>query len=128
MKLGTLIDPRFKVALAKLQAAPLSLKVAFKLRNVVKAIEKELQTYEDVRQAALAKHGQKGEDGKLLTNDDEIKSVKFESEEAFKAFLKDLADLSSLEVEIPKVLVSEIEDAVKLSSDELTMLEDLLHF
>jgi len=127
MKLGTLIDPRFKAALAKLQAAPLPLKIAFKLRGVVKAIEKELQTYEDVRQAALQKHGLKDEAGKLLTNDDEIKSVKFESEEAFKAFLKDLADLSSVEVEIPKVVVADIEEAVKLSSDELAMLEDLLH-
>jgi hypothetical protein len=127
MTLGTLLDVRFKAALGKLQSANLPLKVAFKLRGVVKAIEKELATYEETRQAALQKYGQKGEDGKLLTNEDEIKSVKFESEEMFKKFLEELGELSKVEVEIPKIAVADIENAVHLSADDLAQLENLLH-
>lgn len=125
MKLGTLADPRFKTSFAKLQSAPLSLKVAFKLRSIDKVVLKELATYEETRQAALNKYGKKNEDGSLLTLGVH-KSVQFE-EGMFEKFVEELAELNAVEVSIEKVTAAELGD-VKLSGDDLSVLEDLIEF
>jgi len=124
MKLGTLADPRFKGSFAKLQGAPLSLKTAFKLRSIEKVLNKELATYEETRQAALQKYGKKNEDGTLLTLGVH-KSAQFD-EGMFDEFVKELNELNAIEVQVEKVSAAELGDSVKLSADDLAMLEDLI--
>jgi len=124
MKLGVLADPRFKPALSKLQSAPLSLKTAFKVRSLAKAIDKELVTYEETRQASLQKYGKKNEDGSLLTLGVN-KNVQFD-EGQFELFVKELSELNDIDVELEKIKASELGENVKLSADDLAMLEDLL--
>ena len=124
MKLGTLADPRFKGSFARLQTAPLSLKTAFKLRSIEKVITKELATYEETRQAALNKYGKKNEDGTLLTLGVH-KNVQFE-EGMFEKFVEELSELNAVEVALEKVTAAELGDNVKLSADDLALLEDLI--
>ena len=123
MKLGTLVDPRFKSAIAKLQNAPLSLKTAFKLRGLVKAIEKELTTYEETRQAALNKYGKKNEDGSLLTLG-ENKNVQFD-EGQYELFFEELRELAALEVDLPQLDAADLGN-ITVSADDLAMLEELI--
>lgn len=123
MKLGTLIDPRFKVAINKLQNAPLSLKAAFKVRSLIKAVEKEVATYEETRQAALTKYGKKDEDGSLLTLG-ENKNVQFDAG-MFEKFVEELKELTNLDINLTKLDAADLSN-ITISADELAFLEDLI--
>lgn len=123
MKLGVLIDPRFSSALHKLQNAPLSLKAAFKIRTLVKAIDKEKATYEETRQGALNKYGKKNEDGSLLTLG-ENKNVQFE-DGMFEKFMSDLNDLAGIEVNLPQLDAADL-TGITVSADDLAYLEELI--
>lgn len=124
MKLARLIDPEFQKALVALTKQQLPLKAAYKLRNVVKKVEQEFSTYEELRKGALDKYGKKKEDGSLETN--EANNVIFSSKEEMISFIKELGDLTNEEVEIPTISVDELGEGVKISAEEITNLEGLL--
>ena len=123
MKLSRLIDSRFHALLRKINGEPVPLKTAFKLRGIKKRIEEELEKYEVVRKEALAKYGIKNEDG--TTKVDEEGHVQFD-EEGMKAFGTQLSDLLSIEVEIPTLSISELNDTLRLSSTDLDTLDGFL--
>ena len=73
MKLSKIVDPQFQGAVKKLAAQELPLRTAFTLRGVIKSLNDELSKYDEVRNEALQKLGEKKEDGSL--NIDERGSV-----------------------------------------------------
>jgi len=124
MKLGTIIDSRFHEALNKLSQQSLPLRTVFKLKGIIKSVQSEYAKYEEVRQSALQKYGLKNEDGSLKMNDS--KNVQFD-EEGLKAFAAELNDLTSLDVELPSVKLSELGSAnVSLTMAEVQLLDGLL--
>lgn len=120
MKLSTLIDPRFKQAIIKLNQQQLPLKVAYKLKGIINLIDAELQKYEEVRSAALLKYGKKKEDGSLEA--DESGNVPLEGDDA-QHFVNEINELLSLVVDFPQIKLSELGDNVSMSSEELFLLE-----
>src|ERR1700677_3911715 len=114
MKLGTMLDIRFKTGLAKLVSANIPLKVAVKLKSICQSIDAELKKFEDARQVALKTYGKLKKDGSLVVDD--AGNVVFKNEEAAKAFYKELADLGESDVNIAKLKLNELgDDAVKVS-------------
>jgi hypothetical protein len=124
MKLARLIDPEFQKSLSSLTKEKLPLKVAYKLRNVLKKVEEQLNIYEDIRKEALNKYGKKKEDGTLETN--EANNVIFASKEDMMGFLTELGDLTNLDVEMPTVAVDELGEAVQLSAEDIIHLDGFL--
>lgn len=123
MKLSRLIDPKFKASLTLLNSQKLPLKAAFKLKTIIKKIDEEYAKYDEVRLAALNQYGKKKDDGTLDLDQDG--NVPLEGDNA-QAFVKELADLVNLEVEIPSLSVSELGDSITISSDELMLLDFLV--
>lgn len=123
MKLARLTDTRLHAALRKLSAAPLPLRVAFKLKGVQARIDEELKKFEECRQSALDKFGKKDENGKLVTKADN--SVEFEPEQ-LQAFAAELNDLGQTDVEIPSVKLDDLGAKLELSVDELLLLDGIV--
>jgi hypothetical protein len=120
MKLLGLTDPRFKAAITRLNQEKLPLKVAFKLKGIIKAVDEELAKYEEVRKAALDKYGTKDDNGAFKT--DENNNVVLDGEAA-QGFVKELNELLALDVALPGLTLSELGDNVNMSSDELFLLD-----
>lgn len=123
MKLGRLIDGRFQIALAKLITQPMPLRAAFKLKGINAKVQAETQKYEEVRQAALKRYGDKDEKGELLLNEDQ--TVKFSSDN-FQAFATELNELSDTDVEVGAISITELGEKVQLTGDEVIALDSLL--
>jgi hypothetical protein len=122
MKLAQLTNPHFLAALQKLQAQPVGLKAAFKLKGILASVQENLIKFEEVRQGALQKYGNKDADGKLAL--EENSSVKF-SGDNLELFAKELSDLGAVDVEVTTISLGELGD-IKLSAEEVTLLDGLL--
>jgi hypothetical protein len=123
MKLARIVDDKFHVALQKLANEPLPLKTAFKLKGISKAVKEEYSKYDEVRKEALQKHGQKNEDGTLKT--DEKGNVAFD-DNGLQGFVDEINELTSLEIDMGTVKISELGDNIKLTSNELDLLDGVI--
>lgn len=123
MKLARIADDRFHLAVAKLSTEPLPLRTAFKLKGISKAVREEYSKYEEVRQGSLKKYGLKNEDGSLKT--DERQNVLFDAE-GMKAFTTELAELTSIDIQLPTVKISELGDKVNLTLAEVELLDGVI--
>ena len=123
MKLARLTDQRFHATLRKLSAAPMPLRIAFKLKGVIAKVDEELRKFEEVRTGALAKFGKKDADGKLITKPDN--TVEFE-DGMLQEFAAELNDLGQTDIDLPTVKVAELGDKVELTVDELNLLDGVL--
>lgn len=124
MKLARLADPNFHSALSKLAGESLPLKLAFRLKGIVKLVNENVQHYEEVRQAALQKHGVKDAEGQLMI-DEITQNVKFDSQ-GYEEFIKEFAMLSNEEIEVPTIKVSELGDKISMTLEELNLLDGLV--
>jgi hypothetical protein len=122
MKLGRLIDPRFKDVVRRLQVERIPLKGAYKLKGIVKFIDDELNKYDDLRKSALDKFGRKDDAGALVT--DERGNVQFDEGNAAE-FTTELQELTNLDVAIPKMSMADLGDKVNISVEELFFIEEL---
>ena len=116
MKLSNLVDPRVKEAIIKLNKSQIPLKAAFKLKGIIGIFNAEYKKYEDVRSATVLKYGKKKEDGSL--DSDENGNVTLEGENA-QLFVSEINDLLIVEIEFPKISLSELGDGVSISSEEI---------
>jgi hypothetical protein len=123
MKLARLSDARMHAVLRKLSAAPLPLRIAFKLKGVQSRVDEELGKYEEVRKSALEKFGKKGEDGKVIIKPDG--NVELEQDQ-LKEFVAQMNELGQTDVDIPSLKMDELGDRVQLSVDELNLLDGIL--
>lgn len=123
MKLARLIDERFHIALNKLTKDALPIKTAFKLKGIIKITHSEYEKYDELRQETLNKYGSKNEDGSLKL--DERSVVQF-TQEGIQAFTKEINELTNVEVEIPTVKLSELGDTLRITAEELELLDGVI--
>jgi translation initiation factor 2 alpha subunit (eIF-2alpha) len=120
MKLSKLVDPKFKTALTLLNSQKMPLKTAFRLKTIIQTVEGELEKYEQVRVAALNSYGNKNEDGSLAVDENGNALL---SGDSAQAFVKELNDLLTTDVELPTISISELGNDLSLSSEELILLD-----
>jgi hypothetical protein len=123
MKLGTMLDKRFNEVLNKLFTEPVPLRTAFKIKGIIKLVGDEAVKYEEVRKSALNRLGLKNEDGTLKVDDNG--NAQF-ADDNLQEFVKELNDLTSLEVEVAKIKLSEFGDKISLSALDLVILDSLI--
>ncbi len=123
MKLARIVDPRFQSAFKKLMGEQLPLKTAFKMKGIYARIQTEADRYEETRQAALGRFGNKKEDGTLDV--DANSQVKI-SDANVELFVKELNELMSLDVEIGAVSIDELGNNVSITPEELILLDDVV--
>ena len=101
---------------------PLPLKTAFKLKGFVKKIDEELLKYEDVRKDILIRHGMKNPNGTVAIKNG---TVQFEGD-GMKNFIKDINELTSIDIELGTISLKEIGDDIRLTTEDLTALDGFL--
>jgi hypothetical protein len=60
--LGRLTDEKLHAALSRLEKESLPARVAFKLKGIVKTVREEYAKFDEVRQNAFIKYGEKNDD------------------------------------------------------------------
>jgi hypothetical protein len=124
MKLAQLSNPLFHSAMEKLAKEPLPIRVAFRLKGIIKKVNEEFAKYEQTRMDALKRNAQKREDGSLEL--DEQGNAKFLAPENLQSFVKDLAELSNEEVQLLNIKISELGPSVNMSAADLELLDGVL--
>jgi hypothetical protein len=123
MKLGIIVNEKFKNTVAKLLAQDTPIKTTLVLKGVVDLLNKELAQYEIERQALLKEHGSKNEKGELLVNED--RTVKFEKDKLAE-YARAYNNLIDKDVPVPSLTVEELGEKVSLSYDDLQTLNGLV--
>lgn len=102
------------------QALPV--KLAFKLRGIVKKIAEETDKYDTVRKDLIEKYGKKDENGKLLVAEDQVQF----DQDGMKGFVSEINELLTVDVELATINIGDLSEAVSLSTEDLIVLEGLL--
>lgn len=124
MKLSKIIDPRFKPVLQKLSQEKLPLKAAFKIKGIIIKSNEEFSKYDDLRLESLKKYSVKdAESGELLLDEHGNAAL---LPDLAPEFVRELNELTSLELEIGTIKVSELGDNLNLTADELMVLDGVI--
>lgn len=123
MKLGTMVAPKFTDALSKLIKTELPVLAAYKLKKVASIVNEEQKKFEEVRSELVSKHAKKNKKGEIVKDENGGYAV---AKENMDEFLKEVDQLLSVEVEVPKIKLSELGDNLKMTAQEMVLLEGLL--
>ena len=110
--------------LQKIASKELKARLALEVARMLKAAEKEIQDFNDVRMKLINKYGEKDENGELITDEEgKCKIVK----EEITNFSNELNDLVATEVEINanKIKLEQIEN-LDFTPAEMSILEPFL--
>lgn len=123
MKLGTIVAPKFTDALSKLIKTELPVLAAYKLKKVASIVNEEQKKFEDLRGGLVSKHAKKNKKGEIVKDENGGYAV---AKENMEAFLKEVDELLSVDVEVPKIKLSELGNGLKMTAQEMVLLEGLL--
>lgn len=116
--MNQLLTKDFQVALSELVSAEgLTAKTSYTLVTIAEDVEKAIARFEALRMRILKKYAAKDEAGELATNEDKSAYIILDQ----SAFDKEYSELLSVEVNLPKVSLTSIED-VKISAPKLRYL------
>ncbi len=101
--------------LKKVASQPVAAKTAFKIGKVIKAINQEMEVFEETRQKLFTTYGTE-EDGQMVVSKDKQ-----------DGFMKEFDELlnSKVTVEIPKISIDDLEK-INLSATEINSIEFIL--
>ena len=112
--------------LQKLAQSELKARIAWQVARTLKAVEEELQTFNETRMTLIHKYGEKNDDGTLVT--DENNNCKIVPEQ-MPLFNKELTDLLNEEISINanKISIYDIEN-LDFAPSEMAILEYFIDF
>lgn len=124
MKLGMFSNPNFVPTVEKLlKSKGLSVKAAWKLKNIAKKVEGEMQKFEEVKKGVFDQYGEKDEAGQLKPRED----GRVYLDDAQKdLWVKALTDLQDISVEVGTVSISELDGTEGLTVEDLVILESIV--
>ena len=122
LKMGELLNST--EILQKLASKELKARLALEVARMLKAIEKEMQDFNDIRMKLITKYGEKDENGELIT--DEKGNCKIEQEHV-ETFSNELNDMIAAEVEINanKLKIEQLEN-LDFTPAEMSALEPFI--
>jgi len=123
MKLAVVVSEEFRKTLASLLTQKIPLKTAFKLKGIVKTVEEKYAKNEEVRKDALVRFGKKDDKGEVILDDKG--NVSFD-QEGIQGFIREINELTSTEIEIPKIKVEELGAQVELTVQDLIVLDQVV--
>jgi hypothetical protein len=109
MKLAAMLNQDFQNALLALGNEKVSMPTAYRLKKLVNQINQELGTYNELLAKIQDKH-KPVEEGKEVDQ---------------QAFMKDYLELVNMEIETPKIKLSELQN-VSLTTKDLVILDPVL--
>lgn len=124
MKIKSIVNPQFFHSLNKVVHSDLPVSLAWKLKGVIKYLDENKGSYEEMRKDLLKKHGELDDKGELKTT--ENGQVNFKDDKSRDAFIKDHEALLDQDLELAtKINIKDLGN-IKLSVSDLLVLEDLI--
>lgn len=123
MKLVMVVSPKFSESLNKLVKAEIPIAAAYRLKTVVVKASEEQKKFEDMRKELIDKHAPKNKKGEIIKDENGSYSVSDKNKEEF---FKEIQELLEVEVEFPKIKISDLGDKLQMSVQDLAALEGLL--
>lgn len=108
-------------ALQKLSNTSLKARPAFTVSKMLKEAEKELANFNEVRMNLINKYGEKDEDGKLITDENDNCKITAEHINDFSNELKDLV-ATTIEINANKLTLEDLGNA-DFTPSEIAALE-----
>ncbi len=102
-----------KESLSNIISQPLPIKVSFKMSKIIKAIDEELEIYNNKNNDLIRKYGEETEDGKIKVSDDNRESY-------FKEY-KELLDVD-IEIQLDPISVNDLGDNLAIKPIDLYKL------
>lgn len=121
MQLQKLVDVEFFKAVEELTSQPVGVVLAYKLSDLLEKVKKERFKFESLRQTLISRYGEKDEAGRFKTNEAKTEYLLKDKE----AFDKEYKDLTEIEVDLPKIKLSELE-VIKISGKTMSQIKELL--
>lgn len=110
--------------LQKLSQKELKAKLALSIARMLKEAEREIQNFNEVRMNLINKHGEKGEDGQLITDENGNCKILPESVEEFTKELNDLVTME-LEINANKLKLDDLEN-IDFTPSEMVTIEPFI--
>jgi hypothetical protein len=123
MKLSNIVNPKLKTLLEQLALEKLPLKTAFKLKDIIAQANKEFLKYDELRIESVKKFALKDDKGELIL--DSVGNASFDQAGA-EEFIKQLNEVTSLEIDIGTIKLSELGQHLNLSVADLDVLDGLV--
>ncbi|NDC23725.1 MAG: hypothetical protein EBZ49_06295 [Proteobacteria bacterium] len=123
MKLASIVNPKFTVCFDKLLKEELPILTAYKLKKITSIVESEQKKFEELRQELVKKFSKKNKKGEPHKNEGGFYSV---DKDKMEDFLKELKTLLDVEVEVPKIKISDLGNELKISAEQAIALDGIL--
>lgn len=112
--------------LQKLSNTELKAKLAWQVSRLLKAVDKEVQEFNETRMTVIKKYGEKDENGELVTDDKGNCKIIAEEVNNFTAELNELVT-SEIEINANKIKIEDIEN-LNFTPAEMNALEAFIDF
>ena len=110
--------------LQKLSNTGLKAKLAWQVSRLLKAVDKEVQEFNETRMELIKKYGEKDESGELITDDKGNCKIITENVEKFSAELNELV-ASEIEINANKIKMDDLEN-IDFTPSEMVALEPFI--
>jgi 7-keto-8-aminopelargonate synthetase-like enzyme len=123
MLLYKIITDPFQRSLDKLADQNLPVKAMYKLKTIISLLRDEYKKFDELRNDIAKKHADKTDTGVPImeTNKGNV-TYKIGDEQMF-AFAAELGQLSKVEVDIPCISINDLGGDVKLTTNDLILLD-----
>lgn len=123
MKLGHVVNEKFKAVVSKLLNQDIPLKSAILLKGIVDILNGEIEKYDKTRQALLNQYGRKDDSGNLVLDDN--RNVMFDNDNV-NLYVQEYNTLCNTDIAVPTLSVEDLGDKVLLSYEDLVALNGLI--
>lgn len=110
--------------LQKLSNTGLRAKLAWQVSRLLKAVDKEVQEFNEARMELIKKYGEKDESGELITDEKGNCKIATTSTDTFTAELNELVE-SEIEINANKIKMDDLEN-IDFTPSEMIALEPFI--
>lgn len=123
MLLGVLTTSEFQSALRKLASQPLPPQTAFKLKRIIKLVNEETKNFDEIRNDIIDSYAVRDTNNTIQTLPGGAVQLNLDLKPEWS---KKLEELYKLEIELPTISIKDLNDGVKLSAEELLILDSIV--
>ena len=109
-----------------LSQKPLKARPAYAVGKILKAVDSEIQSFNDARMKLIVKYGEKDENNELKKDENDNVHIPPEFLDNFNTELRDLLE-TSVELNINKIKLADIEE-IDFTPSEMAQISDFIEF
>lgn len=120
MLLGVIVSSEFQATLKKLASQPFPLQTAFKLKRIIKIVNDEVNNFDEIRNDIINSYAVRDVNNVIQTLPGGAVQLNLNLKSEWS---KKLEDLYKLDIELPTISLKDLSESIKLSAEELIILD-----